>query len=99
MARYHGPRRTKKSPSSVAEQKFGNIVLWIMGIIGIGYLLLMVGGTLYEIATNNAVVEWGNDVATAVSEHDWQYTDALLYGGIVFILVGRYTKLIDKLFE
>jgi len=63
------------------------------------YAGAIVLGLLYVILTKgipavyNAVVDWGTDVATTVSEHEWQYTDAVLYVGIVVILVLRYTRL------
>jgi uncharacterized membrane protein len=40
-----------------------------------------------------AVSNWGNDVSTAVNEHEWKYTDAALYGGILVILILRYTSI------
>jgi len=81
------------------EQWLGKIVLGIMSlswIVGAGWLVLCL---LYLIFTKgipavyHAVADWGNDVATTVSEHEWQYTDAVLYVGIVAILIFRYTGL------
>jgi hypothetical protein len=56
---------------------------------------LTVGAILYVIATKipawaAGVAQWGNDVNTALVEHDWKYTDAVLYIGIIVILVLRY---------
>ena len=96
---YYGPRRRAKStpsgPPSAVEEWFGKIVLGIMSLSGIVSVGLFVLGTLYVIITKgipavyHAVADWGNDVATTVNEHEWQYTDAVLYVGIVLILVLR----------
>lgn len=103
MARYYGPRRrakpTPSGPPSAVEQWLGKILLGIMSLSAIVYGGLFVLGTLYVVFTKgipavyHAVADWGNDVATTVSEHEWQYTDAVLYMGIVLILVLRYTRL------
>lgn len=101
MARYYGPRRTKKtsSPPSTAEEWFGKIVFGFMVICGILSTGAFVLGTLWVLFTKGiptayeAVADWSYDVINIVSEHDWQLTDVVLYAGIVAILVLRYTTL------
>jgi len=85
MARYYGPRRrakpTPSGPPSAVEQWLGKILLGIMSLSAIVYGGLFVLGTLYVVFTKgipavyHAVADWGNDVATTVSEHEWQYTE------------------------
>lgn len=106
---YYGPRRRAKStpsgPPSALERWLGNIFVGIMGLTWIAYAGCLVVWILYHVITKgipavyHAVADWGNDVANTVSEHEWQYTDAVLYVGIVLILVLRYTRLWARLCE
>ena len=76
-----------------------------MGVSSTLYLAAFVLGMLYVLFTTGipkayeAVVDWGNDVVTTVSDHNWQLTDGVLYVGIAVILVFRYTSVLTNFFS
>jgi hypothetical protein len=102
MSSYYRPRRRGPIPRSKGLDWRAWLFLGSMGTLGIGVFVWFIGSTLYvlyEAATTRlprayeAVADWGNDVVTTVSYHDWQLTDGVLYGGIMTILVLRYSSL------
>lgn len=74
-----------------------------MGFSGAVFTGLFILGILFELVTKGvptaagAVATWWDDTTTIILEHDWKYTDAVLYLGIVVILVLRYTKALKML--
>ena len=83
------------STNKVSE-KIAKVYVHVISAIGIGSLVVFVVFLIYIFITKGipsftaAVVEWGNDTTTALAEHHWQATDAMLYGGMAMILVIRF---------
>jgi hypothetical protein len=98
MPRYYGPRRTKRAPPSKTPDSFDKLVMWSIGVVGVGGFVFVIGCMLYAVVTEGlprayaAVVDWGHDVVTVISEHHWQFTDGVLYVGIAAILIFRYSN-------
>lgn len=95
---YYRPRRKGPAPRSTGSSWLGNLIIGIISLSWVAWGGAIVLGILYLLVTSGiprayeAVVSWGNDVATTVAEHQWQFTDGVLYGGIVTILVLRYSS-------
>jgi len=74
--------------------------MWIMGLSSAVYFGWFILAGLYVLITKGLpagaaiVANWWEDTSQIIMEHHWQFTDAVLYLGIVVILVLRYTSII-----
>lgn len=92
------------NPNSLSE-KIGKVVFHAMAFSGIASFALFVGFIGYETikrgvpSTLAFVTDWWYDTTTALTEHHWQFTDALLYGGLLIITAVRFRHRLSMLFD